>query len=157
MYQPLLRHGRWADARVVESVRALAPPPAEAVRLVAHLAATARLYLARMRGDDPWPQHFWPELSLDEAEALLRATTDDLAAWLARQDAAALARPVSYRNSRGTRFATPPAEMLLHLALHGEHHRGQIARIVRAAGGAPALTDWIVFVREMDTARPGPT
>ncbi|MBN4081241.1 hypothetical protein JYT44_02630 [Caldithrix abyssi] len=38
--------------------------------------------------------------------------------------------------------------MLMHLALHGEHHRGQIARIMRRSGDKPAVMDFITFCRQ---------
>ena len=54
---------------------------------------------------------------------------------------------VEYRNSRGVVFQNTVAEILTHVALHGSYHRGQIAMRVRAAGGVPVTTDYIVFRR----------
>jgi uncharacterized damage-inducible protein DinB len=51
--------------------------------------------------------------------------------------------------AEGTYFETQLEQMLIHLSLHGEHHRGQVARIVRDAGGVPAVTDFISFTREV--------
>jgi uncharacterized damage-inducible protein DinB len=38
-------------------------------------------------------------------------------------------------------------DMLLHVALHGAYHRGQIALLVRAGGSTPSPTDYIAFIR----------
>ena len=62
-------------------------------------------------------------------------------------DDAALARDVAYTNSKGEPFHDRVDDILLHVVLHGVHHRGQIAAAVRAGGGEPAYTDFIHAVR----------
>lgn len=144
----LLRHMRWADERTVASLRELGEAPEDAVRIFSHCATAERVHLARMRGEDPFPQDFWPDISLADAASMAASAVDGWFSMVADQDAAELDRPVRYRNSSGTYFATAPSEMLIHLAMHGEHHRGQIARLVREGGGKPAVTDFVVFLRE---------
>lgn len=148
----LLGHMRWADERTVASLRSLGEPPEVAVRTFAHLATTECIHLARMRGEDPFPQDFWPELSLDEASSVAASAVAGWTSLVTGREVAHLERPVGYRNSSGTRFETAPSRMLVHLAMHGEHHRGQIARTVREEGGEPAVTDLVVFLRESSSA-----
>ena len=143
----LVAHVRWADARTAASLRALPDPPAEALRLFAHVARAEGVHLSRIRGEDPLPQDFWPALSLDEAVAEAATAADGFEALLA-DETHDLSRLAHYRNSSGRTFDTPVWEIVTHVATHGEHHRGQIARIVREAGGEPALTDFLAFVRE---------
>ncbi|MFQ5570517.1 MAG: DinB family protein, partial [Rhodothermales bacterium] len=131
--ESLIEHMRWANARTLENLRDT--PVAEAVRLFAHVLTTECLYHARITGQDPWPQDFWPDLSLEQCAALLPQNYERYVAFLNARPEQALERNVRYRNSKGTVFHTAVGEMLTHLALHGEHHRGQIARIVRRAGG----------------------
>lgn len=149
----LVRHARWSDARTLASLQGLAPASGNAVHLFAHVVTTEQLYLARMREEDPFPQEFWPPLTLDEAAQVAREVGELLVAFVAERNERALRRRVRYRNSQGTYFDTPLDQMLTHLALHGEHHRGQIARIVRETGGEPAVTDLITFVRENDPSQ----
>ncbi len=142
-----MRHSRWADNAVADTLRSMPTLPDDALRLFAHVAAAERLYLARMNGEDPWPQDFWPQLSLDQAEHMALEAGDALIAFVLDRDEPALRAAVRYRNSGGTYFDTPLCQLLTHIALHGEHHRGQIARLVRAAGGEPPVTDFIAFAR----------
>lgn len=144
----LVRHAAWANERALTSLRALSPPPDDALRLFAHVIAAERIYLARMRGEDPFPQDFWPDRSLAAVGAEAGETGRALADFVNARGEDELLRPVRYRNSKGEPYETPIHELLTHVALHGEHHRGQIARLVRAAGGEPAATDLIAFVRE---------
>jgi uncharacterized damage-inducible protein DinB len=62
-------------------------------------------------------------------------------------DATALDEGITYRTSAGDQFTTSLRDILIHVALHGTYHRGQIAAAVRAGGDTPASTDYIHFVR----------
>ncbi|HET9983912.1 MAG TPA: DinB family protein [Longimicrobiales bacterium] len=147
LLERMIAHAAWANERVLASLRALPEPPAEAVRLLAHVLEAERLHLERAAGADPFPQDFWPARTLEECAAQAAENRERLAAFVAALPAEALARPASYRDSRGNRHRTPVADLLAHIGLHGSHHRGQIARLVRAAGGEPAVTDYLAFVR----------
>jgi uncharacterized damage-inducible protein DinB len=46
------------------------------------------------------------------------------------------------------RFRNPVEEILTQLFGHSWYHRGQIAVLVRAAGGTPAITDLIYWCRQ---------
>lgn len=138
----------WADIRTLESLQQT--PAEDGVRLLAHVLTTEQIYYQRISGQDPWPQDFWPALSLAQCVPLITQNYEQYRRFLQDHTEAALDRKVRYRNSRGNVYHTAIREMLIHLALHGEHHRGQIARIVRAAGGEPAVTDYISYTRERD-------
>ncbi len=148
----LMRHTGWANSRTAESLHALALRPQGAVNIFAHIIAAEQIYLRRMNSEDPFPQDFWPKLSLDEATALVEKTSSALENFVAHRSAEELRKEIHYRNSKGHKFETPLDQMLLQVSLHGEHHRGQIAIIVRENGGVPAVTDLITFVREESPA-----
>jgi uncharacterized damage-inducible protein DinB len=42
--------------------------------------------------------------------------------------------------------------MLVHVALHGQYHRGQVALLLRASGFEPATTDYIAWTRGVPAA-----
>lgn len=147
LLERMMRHVRWADYQTEASLRALPVVPEDARSLFAHLATTERIYLLRMRGEDPFPQNFWPDLSLDAAAQTASEAGNALELFVRERDEDHLRMSIRYRNSEGTYFETPLEQMLMHLSLHGEHHRGQVARIVRNAGGVPPVTDFISFVR----------
>ncbi len=56
-------------------------------------------------------------------------------------------RVVRYRTTSGDEFANTVEDILMHVALHGSYHRGQVARIVRGEGGTPLATDYILRIR----------
>lgn len=145
--QRLMEHMHWANGRTLASLREITPPP-DAVRMFVHVLTAERLYHERMVGADPFPQDFWPEMPLEWCAGAAEANFQLYKRLLWKITEEQLQQRVRYRNSKGTYFETPVWELMTQVGLHGEHHRGQIARMVREAGGKAALTDFIVFVRQ---------
>jgi uncharacterized damage-inducible protein DinB len=56
-----------------------------------------------------------------------------------------LGRVVKYTRFTGEKYQSPVADILVHLALHGTHHRGQMATDASAKGMKPINTDFIQF------------
>src|SRR5262245_5829170 len=138
-----LAYDDWANREEVSHLRAMAAPPARAIRILAHIAATQWLWLHRMGVAGP-PPAVWPEWTLDECAAQFGALP---AAWsdaLPRIDRAAT---ITYTNSLGETWTSRNDDVLTHVILHGAYHRGQIAILVRDAGETPAYTDYIHCTR----------
>jgi uncharacterized damage-inducible protein DinB len=57
-------------------------------------------------------------------------------------------RAFVYKSFEGDWFRSVVADVLTPLYGHSLYHRGQIASLVRAAGGQPAATDFIFWSRE---------
>jgi uncharacterized damage-inducible protein DinB len=74
-------------------------------------------------------------------------------AYLAALAADTLGDRVPYVNSAGAAFETPIGEILLHVALHGQYHRGKINLLLRQSSAEPAPTDYIAFTRGAPAAR----
>lgn len=143
----LSRHLAWADTRTLDSLRSMSEAPQQAVDLYAHILAAEHVWLRRVTGVEP-TYEVWPTLGLDECERLARNNHAEFEAVVRTADASRLAEPVSYTNTRGQSFETPLEDILLHVTHHGMYHRGQVALLVRAAGGAPLATDYIAWRRE---------
>ena len=142
----LYDHLVWADRRVLESLaRAPGPDPA-ALELFAHVLGAEHVWLSRIH-ERAAEVPVWPVLDLESCATLARENADGYQALLRTLGPGAAARAVSYRNSAGDAFTSTVEEILLHVAMHGSYHRGQIALLVRAGGAAPAATDFIAFVR----------
>jgi uncharacterized damage-inducible protein DinB len=60
----------------------------------------------------------------------------------------ALADPVHYSNSRGSQFATPLWQVLVHVANHGTQHRSEAAAMLTILGHSPGDLDMILYFRE---------
>lgn len=139
----------WGNARSLASLEATPELGDDARRWLAHVVEAERIWLLRVQGNTPPTQDFWPDL---EPAVIAEAARTNRAAWreeLTTRAPDRLEEPIDYRNSRGEPFATPVNDIVLHVTVHGDHHRGQIAAAVRRAGGEPANTDYITFTREV--------
>ena len=145
----LFAHLDWADRRALDMLGATAD--ADALRRLAHVLAVEELWLARLEGRTP-AHPAWPALDLDACRALADGNRARWEAYLGALTPAALAGDVAYVNSAGQPFRSRVEDVLLQVLLHGQYHRGQVALLVRAAGGEPPGTDYIAFVRGVPAA-----
>jgi uncharacterized damage-inducible protein DinB len=145
----LIHHADWANVRVLDALRLAPPHNPRALQLLAHVLSAEHIYHERMTHKDPWPQDFWPDLSLEQCGALVNDNRLQYRGFIAALPESDLDRLIRYRNSQGMVFHTPLKELLMHVALHGAYHRGQIAQVIRQGGGEPVNTDFITFVREI--------
>ncbi|MDO8549036.1 MAG: DinB family protein [Ignavibacteria bacterium] len=54
---------------------------------------------------------------------------------------------IKYRNTKGDEYQNRLSDIITHVINHSSYHRGQIALLVRNAGGIPAVTDYIAYRR----------
>lgn len=133
----------WANQETLHSLETLTSPPERAVALVAHIAATERVWLERALSV-PQSVAVWPQWSLSETAKQLTDVLGEWARLIATDD---LSREFAYTNTKGQEFRNRLSDVALHVAFHGVYHRGQIAVLVRQQGGEPAYTDFIQGVR----------
>jgi uncharacterized damage-inducible protein DinB len=141
----LLDHMAWADERVLESLRQPGVPQ-RALDIYAHVLGCEHRWLTRLEQRTPTVA-VWPTLTLEECEPLARDNRDALHAYAARLTSDDLRRTIRYVNSAGDEFESAIEDILVHIAMHGSYHRGQVSLLVRDAGAEPEPTDFIAFVR----------
>jgi len=151
----LVDHLKWADAAALESLRASPGAGARALQLYAHVLGAEAVWLARIAGRAP-DVAVWPTLGLDDAAALASRNASELDRLVAGLAPGDLDREIEYRTSAGQPFRSTLEDILLHTALHGAYHRGQVALLVRDGHGEPAPTDYIAFARGAPAARTVP-
>jgi uncharacterized damage-inducible protein DinB len=59
-----------------------------------------------------------------------------------------LERRAEYTNDRAERRSMPVGELMTHAAIHGVHHRGQVALQLRMLGRSPADIDILIYYGE---------
>ncbi|HEX7018774.1 MAG TPA: DinB family protein [Gemmatimonadaceae bacterium] len=143
---PLVSHMRWADARVAAALREQPDAPEEPRRLFAHVAAAEHLWWARVQGEAPRVA-VWPTLDVAAAASLAAECADAFAELVAGGDDTTLDRVIGYRNTAGTEYHNTVRDIVMHVAMHGSHHRGQILRELRRAGFEPPYVDYIGYAR----------
>ena len=84
-----------------------------------------------------------------EAADLLQSAHGPWAEYLARVTDGELGRMIEYQSLDAGRFRNRVEDVLAQLFGHSSYHRGQIAMLVKAAGGEPAVTDLIYWCRQV--------
>ena len=142
----LREHARWADDRLAAILVREAERTEGAAREFGHLLAAYEIWCARLDGR-PTLVEIWPRLAARDLEEFTDRTHASLHRHTAGLRPDDLARPFSYENSTGTRFTHTLGEVLTHMFLHGQYHRGKVALLVRQAGIDVPPSDFIAFVR----------
>ena len=155
------RFRRWyeyeidAHAKVVRSLQSVpperrtSPEYLKAISILAHLATVRRVWLGRLGVIPLAPGSLFPEgKELSEVADDLRDIQTRWSAYVSRLTDQDLSRSVEYQSLDAGRFRSLVEDILAQLFGHSSYHRGQIASLVRAAGGEPAVTDYIYWSRE---------
>lgn len=144
----LFAYEGWANALILAALGPVSHRHRKALHLLAHLLVSERIWLLRLKGKDTSAINKSPELSCADCEHLAAENQEGYDGLLSSLSDEGLSSLVAYRNFQGAEFNTPVGEILMHVALHGAYHRGQIAIAVRGEGDVPVDTDFITFVRE---------
>ena len=88
--------------------------------------------------------------SVDEMIRIFRATHSREQAWLAKAADVELSQTLESTLIPGGRCSVSDA--VLQVCLHSQGHRAQCAKMLRALGGTPPATDFILWI----AARPSP-
>ena len=143
----LFQHVTWADQEVMSALESASQPNPEASKRLSHLLVAEHVWLCRIQGKGPNVNTVWPVMSASECRQLSSQTIAGYQSLLATITGDHLMDEVSYTNMKGEGFQTPLGDILLHVALHGAYHRGQIASNMRQTGIDPVNTDFITFSR----------
>jgi len=151
----LWAHSCWADRLILLALEARAEVPEAALRELNHIVGADETWLARLEGRTSRAP-VWPELTLAEARVLAESVHAGFDRLIGMLDGPGLRALTRYTNSAGQSFETPVGEILLHVALHAQYHRGKINHLLRQAGQAPIPTDYIAFSRGVAAATTAP-
>ena len=143
----LLAHAEWANAVFFHAwAKSPGRDHEEMRRRVGHVVGVQEAFLNMLRGepfgrppDGPPPGFDELRIWAERSHASLRSFADSL-------DEAALARTVHI-----PWFPDPPcvitvAEAMVQVAMHTQHHRGQLMTRLKDHGGEPRNVDWIIWL-----------
>jgi uncharacterized damage-inducible protein DinB len=145
-HRRLLAFDHWANMASLDAVTPVADTVPVALARLNHILGATCVWLARVTAT-PMPFGVNPTFAANELRAELEHAHDGWLRFLATQTDADVPRIIHYANLKGQPFSSPLGDILTHLPLHGQHHRGQINADLRAAGVAPPLIDFIHAAR----------
>ena len=120
----------------------------KAVDLLAHVIAARRMWLFRFGVASENAELFPKNTQLETLSQMLEQMEQQWFDYLETLNDAELEKVFEYTSYEGKRFRNSIADILTQLFGHSWYHRGQIAALVRAMGGEPAVTDFVYWSRE---------
>lgn len=144
--QRLFDYNHWANREVLSSLLDVQSAPERSRKFIAHIAAAEWLWLRRLKTGKQMA--VWPDLTLNQCESELQELQSAWRAYLEALNEQQLSQEITYTNSKGERWSSTIADVLMHAVTHSAYHRGQIASDMRQSGHTPAYTDFIHCVRQ---------
>lgn len=151
LIRQLLQHSTWAHDELFRALTGTQGAPDQAWREYTHVLGAEEVWLSRLEQRDKRVS-VWPELSPTECAAFkekLRNEYADLQARLSEED---LDQAITYTTTDGRSFTNTIGDILVHVAMHGQYHRGKVNLLLRQADIAPTPVDLIAFIRGAPTA-----
>ncbi|WP_421773304.1 DinB family protein [Gracilimonas sp.] len=141
--EKLLEYDRWANKKILLAIRELDESEIreKAIGLLSHILAAQKVWMNRIKGEKT-AVDIWPEFSAAEMSQIMQENTEKLNGLVTQSD-----KIITYQNSKGKEFKNAVGDVLTHVVIHGQHHRAQIAKLLREAGQNPPGTDYIFFLR----------
>lgn len=151
----------WANKRFLSAVEAL---PSEMMAhnfkgsfrsirdVLAHIISAEWIWLERWQGRSPNHLPDWVASGdFSVLAAHLAGVASERAEFLRHISEPMLGMVISFTYLSGVSGRHTLADALLHVINHSTYHRGQLASMIREAGGAPPFTDFIVYKAESAT------
>lgn len=148
----------WANARILA---AMAGVPAERLaradggghgsirNTVVHMLSADWGWVDRCAGA-PRGKHLDPERypTAESLRALATEVEAHMRALLVALTDADLAREIEFVLGTGETRRQSIGDILQHMFIHGVHHRGQLAMLLRAAGCPPGNFDYVIYAND---------
>jgi uncharacterized damage-inducible protein DinB len=143
----MYEHLNWANQRILETLQSMKGENQEVCRLFSHILFAEKVWITRLQGLDSSRLPIWSDVDIEVCADLVMQNNESLTTFLASLSNTDLDKLISYSNSKGKEFKNSVRDILTHIALHGQYHRGQINLRLRADGFEPVNLDFITFVR----------
>ena len=143
----MYEHLNWANQCILETLQSIEDENQEVNRLFSHILFAEKVWITRLRGLDSSRLPIWLEVDMEVCAELVMQNEESLTTFLTNLANSDLDKLIFYTNSKGTEFKNSVRDILTHIAMHGQYHRGQINSRLRADGIEPVNIDFITFLR----------
>jgi uncharacterized damage-inducible protein DinB len=140
--QDLIEHDYWASLQLFKLAEAQDQLPEKVGQLISHILAAQHIWIFRIEGETPG-MNPWDQIERSQWTRLLEIHFQGLKKLSQREPDTT----VSYSNTKGKTFENTTGDILHHLTLHSQYHRGQMAQLLKAEGLDIPGTDYIFYKR----------
>ncbi|MFC4598005.1 DinB family protein [Cohnella hongkongensis] len=143
----MMTHMAWANDSLLAGLRDHPEAGKEIGRLFRHILVAELVWLTRLEGKSSARWSLWEDSELASLESFAQDNEQRYKRYIDGLTDEDLDRIVEYKNQSGAKFRTSIRDILTHVALHGQYHRGQINSAIRRQSGSPVSLDFIVYSR----------
>ncbi|MCL4305343.1 hypothetical protein KJZ99_05470 [bacterium] len=147
-YQRLFHFDHWANVEVEKSLKSCAVPPPKAVALLSHYLQEQWVAHKLLTTGVATNRNEIATLTFEECQAEIQRLNIAWREYLANKPDLHFDTSFTYTNAVGKPTDRVVGDLLTDIVDHGTYHRGQIATLVRQAGGEPAKTWFTRWVKE---------
>ncbi|WP_310572257.1 DinB family protein [Gemmatimonas sp.] len=147
----LRAHGEWADTKLVVAAQQVTGDATAVRRELSHVRGAQEVWLSRIEGRAATIP-VWPAYSAVEIERAGAVIDERMRRLFDTLTPESLAQEIAYSNLQGLPFRTELGEILLHLLMHGQYHRGKANVALRDVGAATVGVDYIAWHREFGSS-----
>lgn len=144
MLESLVRQAHWANAHIIAWLGNQPGDTAWILGQISHVLRAERIWLERASGRVHSERNTFDPYFRNQLPGLNDANLDG---WLAHLRTGPVEREFEYRMFDGSTARSNLQDMILHVATHGFHHRGEIAARITAMGLPNPPTSYIGFTR----------
>lgn len=146
----IVKFNTWANNKVIESLRSCSEIPHDALIRLSHILENIWYVYDIIHERDLAKWDDDRNYTLDECIAEIPKIEAAFTELLKNLTEEQLTRQVKFRNVAGDMVERKVEDLIFHTYDHCTYHRGQIAMIVRQAGGEPAKTWFNRWITETD-------
>lgn len=160
MLRKLYGYHAWANRDLFDKLSSLDATQHKAelhtaLRLINHYYVVAKIFAAHLTG---MPHGYASDNTvetptLDELSAALTSSDQWYLDYLANVSPAKLSEAIPFAFTDGDKGYMTREEMLLHVALHGGYHRGEVGRILWQLSVTPPWDTFAVHLHQTEPAR----
>jgi uncharacterized damage-inducible protein DinB len=143
----MYEHLNWANQHILETLQSVEDENQGVIRLFSHILLAEKVWITRLQGLDSSRLPIWSEVDIEVCANLVMQNKESFTTFFTNLSNTDLDKLISYTNSKGKEFKNSVRDILTHVALHGQYHRGQINSRLRADDFEPVNIDFITFVR----------
>lgn len=135
-------HNHFNQRLVIEIKTHFKALPERTFPLFCHLLNAHQIWNSRILHRQPYDVH-----QLHDIESCSQIDNSNYVSTLSILETDELERKIQYRTSKGLEFTNSIRDILLHVANHATHHKGQIISDFRSRNIEPIVTDYIFYKR----------
>jgi uncharacterized damage-inducible protein DinB len=147
--QKLFDYDKWACLRILAVLEENQgfKLRTEAASMFGHIVSSQLHWFSRISETPLEQTKLWPGDDLSKYRQQLETICEKWAVLIADNESN-LDRNITYQNSKGVSYSNLLSDILHHVIIHGQHHRAQIASMLRRSEIVPPATDFIFYARQ---------